>query len=112
MMFLNIIFIAHKKLLILLYVIRIFSATPITIFPLTAIYNTAFWDFCGCQQALNGPNVSPQESLSTALPYGTTTKVDKDANFTILTFQIYSNVNELNAENWRAQKKIRETEKK
>ena len=61
-----------------------FSVTPITIFPLAVTYNTVFWDFRSRQQALRGQNVSRRS----ALPNDTTTKVEKDANFTILTSEM------------------------
>ena len=61
------------------------------------MYNTVFGDFRSCQQALRGPNVS------SAMLYqkDTTTMVDKDANFTILTSEMYRKANELKAENRR-----------
>ena len=65
-------------------------------FPLEAMYNTVFWDFRSCQQALRGQNVSPQCSTK-----DTTTKVDK----MLLTSEMYRKVNELKAENWRVLKK-------
>ena len=65
------------------------------------MYNTAFWVFCSGQQALCGPNVSPRVLYKK----DTLTMVDKDANFTILTSEMYRKVNELKAENWREQKK-------
>ena len=66
------------------------------------MYNTAFWDFHSCQQDLCA---WPKRLPHSALPKDTTSKVDKDANFTILTSEMYRKVNELKAENWRVQKK-------
>ena len=37
--------------------------------------------------------------------------VDKDANFTILTSELYRKVNELKAENWRVQEKYEKLNK-
>ena len=64
------------------------------------MYNATCWDFRSCQRALHAPNVSPAVLYQT----DTTTKVDKDVNFTILTTDMYRRVDELKAENWRVQK--------
>ena len=52
------------------------------------MYNTAVWDFRSCQQALRGPNVS-STVLYQLYQKDTTIMADKDANFIILTSEMY-----------------------
>ena len=53
----------------------------------------------------------PKRFPSNALPKDATTKVDKDANFNILTSEMYRKVNALKAENRRVQKKQEKVKK-
>ena len=77
-----------------------FSVTPITILQLATIYVTPHFETFAAVSKHCVAQMSPRS----ALPKDTTTKVDKDANFTILTSEMYRKVNELKAENWRVQK--------
>ena len=64
-------------------------------FPLATMCNAAFCRFSQLSASIAWPKRLPRS----VLPKDTTTKVDEDVNFTILTTEMYTNVNELKAEN-------------